>query len=64
MEKKRESKKIWKKFRKVVDNLEKWWYSNWAVADAAIKQRTLITEQWNNLERFEKMKKVKTFFGS
>ena len=42
---------ILKNVKKVVDKMELTWYTN-KVADDTVTNRTLIIEQWNNLERF------------
>ena len=42
---------ILKNVKKVVDKMELTWYTN-KVADETVTNRTLIIEQWNNLERF------------
>ena len=44
-------KKVLKNVKKVVDKMELTWYTN-KVADDTVTSRTLIIEQWNNLERF------------
>ncbi len=42
---------ILKNVKKVVDKMDLTWYTN-KVADDTVTSRTLIIEQWNNLERF------------